>query len=93
MRRLFAAVVLTGVLGMGALALPGTAAATSCGHYAKGDLSATGVGCGKARSIIRAYLKQSKPNVTVFGFNCHGSQTVVKCTRPGKSVRWKAPAR
>jgi hypothetical protein len=75
-----------------ALLAPGAAAARSCG----GGVTVTGaVDCGKAKRIVKEFIRTRKTNVQ--GYKCSGRSsggrlTVVNCRLQYKLIHWKDPA-
>ncbi len=72
-----------------ALLAAGPASAVSCG----GHVTANGVACYKARSIVTEYKKTRKHHIQ--GFTCSGKSsggriTVVNCHLQEKRIHWKA---
>ena len=81
--------VVAAILGLAVLA-PGAVAARNCG----GGVTVTGaVDCGKAKRIVKEFIRTRKPNIQ--GYRCSGRSsggrlTVVNCRLQARLIHWKA---
>jgi hypothetical protein len=75
-----------------ALLAPGASAARNCG----GGVTVTGaVDCGKAKRIVKEFIRTRKTNLQ--GYKCSGRGSggrlsVVNCRQQEKLIHWKDPA-
>jgi hypothetical protein len=89
MKRLLTSAIVAASLFVAVVITAGAAAAVSCG----GHVTASGVACYKARSIVNEFKKTRKKHIQ--GFTCSGKSsgghiTVVNCHLQDKRIHWKA---
>jgi hypothetical protein len=89
MKRILATIAPTAALAAALIAIPRPAAAADCGMLKGGTLKTKGrvSSCGKARSIIRDFLKTR--NRSIQGYTCSGSSRRVECKLDRKLIIWQ----